>query len=165
MAVLSKSDKIPQHLLAVNTVFENHMEAINSSDNSLVSDEVLQQVRVDLEGIGFEVETGKKKAELIQVPVLFGLNGSIEKSFNADAYNPNTGTVLEVEAGRAVANNQFLKDLFQACMMQNVNYLIIAVRNYYRGYDDFAKILLFFDTLYASGRLQLPLTGILIIGY
>lgn len=29
-------------------------------------------------------------------------------------------------------NNQFLKDLFQACMMQDVDYLVIAVRNEYR---------------------------------
>jgi hypothetical protein len=47
----------------------------------------------------------------IHVPVLFGANGKVEKSFDADAYSPKAGFVLEVEAGRAVANNQFLKDL------------------------------------------------------
>jgi hypothetical protein len=36
--------------------------------------------------------------------------------------------VLEVEAGRGVVNHQFLKDLFQACMMYEVNYLAIAIR-------------------------------------
>jgi len=30
---------------------------------------------------------------------------------------------LEVEAGRAYTNYQFLKDLFQACMMHDVQYL------------------------------------------
>jgi hypothetical protein len=39
---------------------------------------------------------------------------------------------IEVEAGRAVDNNQFLKDIFQACMMFAVDYLILGVKNYYR---------------------------------
>jgi len=64
-----------------------------------------------------------------------------------------------------VTNYQFLKDLFQACMMHEVNYLAIAVRNIYRGSNDFEKVHTFFDTLYASNRLKLPLNGILIIGY
>jgi hypothetical protein len=36
--------------------------------------------------------------------------------------------VLEIEAGRAVDNNQFLKDLFEACVSEKVKYLAIAVR-------------------------------------
>lgn len=73
--------------------------------------------------------------------------------------------VIEVEAGRAVTNYQFLKDLFQACVMSDVDYLVIAVRNIYRKNQDFEKVISFFNTLYASGRLILPLKGILIIGY
>ncbi len=73
--------------------------------------------------------------------------------------------MLEVEAGRAVVNNQFLKDLFQACMMHGVNYLGIAVRNIYRNSNDFDRVIRFIDTLYASSRIRLPLKGILIIGY
>jgi hypothetical protein len=99
------------------------------------------------------------------VPVLFGLNGKVSKSFDADAYHPDEGFVIEIEAGRAVSNYQFLKDLFQACMMHDVSYLAIAVRNSYRTSNDFEKVQSFFDTLYASNRLTLPLKGILIIGY
>lgn len=73
--------------------------------------------------------------------------------------------MLEIEAGRAVVNNAFLKDLFQACMMQDVNFAAIAVRNVYRGSRDFERVVSFFDTLYASRRLTLSLKGILIIGY
>ena len=69
------------------------------------------------------------------------------------------------EAGRAVANNQFLKDLFQACMMHEVKYLAIAVRLKYRGKSDFEQVCKFFQTMYASRRLALPLLGILVIGY
>ncbi len=50
-------------------------------------------------------------------------------------------------------------------MMHEVNYLAIAVRNIYRGSNDFEKVRTFFDTLYASNRLKLPLDGVLIIGY
>ena len=73
--------------------------------------------------------------------------------------------VIEIEAGRAVANYQFLKDIFQACVMHDVEQLVIAVRNDYRGSDDFDVVTNFMDTLYASNRLNLPLKGILIIGY
>jgi len=65
-----------------------------------------------------------------------------------------------------VANNQFLKDLFQACMMHEVDYLAIAVRNvYHESNKDFESVSTFMDTLYASDRLQLPLKGVLILGY
>jgi hypothetical protein len=99
------------------------------------------------------------------VPVLFGLNGKLEKSFEADAFNSTEGFVVEVEAGRGVTNYQFLKDLFQACMMHEVYYLAIAVRNIYRKNKNFEVVHRFVDTLYASNRLQLPLKGVLIIGY
>lgn len=62
-------------------------------------------------------------------------------------------------------NNHFLNDLFQACMMQDVDYLVIAVRNIYNKSSDFDKVCKFFDALYASDRLVLPLKGILVIGY
>ncbi len=95
----------------------------------------------------------------------FSLNNKIDKYFDADAVSADGKIVLEVEAGRAYVNNQFLKDVFQACMMPFVDYLILAVRNDYRGGDDFSRIFQFFETLYINGRLQLPLKGIVLIGY
>ena len=64
-----------------------------------------------------------------------------------------------------MTNYQFLKDLFQACMMYEVDFLVIAVRKTYSKNQDFKTVITFFDTLYASGRLRLPLEGILIVGY
>jgi len=64
-----------------------------------------------------------------------------------------------------VLNYQFLKDLFQACMMSDVKYLGLAVRNIYKNSNDFNTVETFFETLYVSNRLQLPLDGILLIGY
>ena len=75
------------------------------------------------------------------------------------------GYVIEVEAGRAVSNYQFLKDFYEACMMNGVKYCCIAVRNIYRTSDDFEKVKKFFDAMYSSNRISVPLEGLLIIGY
>jgi hypothetical protein len=160
-----KSKIIPTHLKTVIDVFEKNETTISSDKFQFGSNEVLENVREDLEKSNFQVEKSKKSNDKIKVPVLFGPNGKLEKYFDADGYNEATKTVIEVEAGRAVTNYQFLKDLFQACMMYEVDYLIIALRKDYRGNSDFQSVITFFDTLYASGRLALPLKGILIIGY
>ena len=90
---------------------------------------------------------------------------NLEKYFEADAHNKEQATVVEVEAGRAVVNYQFLKDLFQACMMHNIYYLVIAVRNIYKKSRDFEKVVTFFETLYISERMNLPLKGILKVSF
>ena len=138
---------------------------ITSSQHELNSNDVLAVLRPHLQKHGYLVESGKTADQKISVPVLFGLNDQIDKSFNADAVSADGKIVIEVEAGRAVDNNQFLKDIFQACMMFDVEYLVIAVRNVYRGGDEFSKIYAFLETLYISNRLRLPLEGILLIGY
>lgn len=160
-----KSRIVPDHLKNVLGVFEFNESLISSDVHSYGSNEVLENVRANLETLDFQIEKSKKSNDKIKVPVLFGQNGKLEKYFDADGYNKENKTVIEVEAGRAVTNYQFLKDLFQACMMYEVDYLVIAVRKDYRGNPDFQNVITFFDTLYASGRLHLPLKGILIIGY
>lgn len=160
-----KSKAIPSHLNNVVNVFSENLNMISSEKYQHSSNEVLSVVAEKLEELGFTVEKSKKSDDKIKVPVLFGINGKLEKYFDADGFNPETRTVIEVEAGRAVTNYQFLKDLFQACMMTEVDYLVIAVRVTYRKNPDFLNVITFFDTLYTSGRLKLPLKGILIIGY
>ena len=145
--------------------FERHFSEIESPSHNLKSDEVLKMIAPDLKELGFQVEEGKAAGEKIPVPVLFGFNNRVDKFFDADAVSNDYSIVLEVEAGRAYTNNQFLKDVFQACMMYGVDYLMVAVRNDYRGHKDFEKIFNFFETLYINGRLQLPLKGIVLIGY
>ena len=161
-----KSSPPPEFGLRIVALFEKIASAIDSSKRAeQPSDFVMAKLRPGLEEIGFKVEKGKSGQDKIVVPVLFGRKGKILKCFNADAHAAAKGWVFEVEAGRAVANNQFLKDIFQACMMHDVLDLAIAVRNKYRGSDDFGKVENFLETLYVSGRLQLPLKGILLIGY
>jgi hypothetical protein len=163
--IFPKNKKILKIQKEVVDVFVNSFSSINSSIHSLKSDEVLSIIRQKLLELGFIVESGKMKNQKIRVPVLYGENGVAEKYFEADAFNSENGIVIEVEAGRAYLNNQFLKDIFQACVMDNVRSLILAVRIDYKGNPDYDKIKTFLDTLYISGRFNLDLDSILLIGY
>ena len=151
--------------IVVVDAFNDAFGVVNSKDHELNSNQVLGHIEPALTLGGFVVEKSKVRNDKISIPVLFGKNGTIEKSFDADAFHPIDGVVLEVEAGRAVANNQFLKDLFQACMMQDAQHLVICARLLYRKNDDFEKICRFMDTLFASNRLNLPLKTIMVLGY
>ncbi len=160
-----RSQGITKEIQAVISCFEIEYQNIKSSEFNLSSNDVLEVVRPHLEKIDFTCETGKTVEKKISVPVLFGYDNKIDKSFNADAVSADGKIVIEIEAGRATENNQFLKDIFQACMMFEVEYLVIVVRNVYRKHKDFEIIHTFLETLYISNRLHLPLKGILLIGY
>lgn len=173
-AYFPRNEKTPTIGLEVVACFESVGGLIDSGANNEhisvdfkdgASNVVLSRIRPGLEKIGFKVESGKTATGKICIPVLYGQNGKPTKTFEADAYHEAFKFVVEVEAGRAVTNYQFLKDLFQACVMVDVDYLCIAVRNTYRKSQDFEKVYTFFDTLYTSGRMKLPLKGILIVGY
>ena len=49
--------------------------------------------------------------------------------------------------------------------MADVDYCVIAVRKIYRNSEDFNKVVYFMETLFSSTKLNLPLKGVLIIGY
>ena len=167
-----RSHGITHKIKQVIECFEN-VDKVKGHDMHLKSNEMLALLRPHLEKFNFTVESGKSSNEQIVVPVLFGENNEVDKSFAADAISDDHTIVIEVEAGRAVFNNQFLKDIFQACMMYEVEYLVIAVLNEYkfkvngqeRSSHDYLSVKTFLETLYTSNRLQLPLKGILLIGY
>ncbi|MEG1162709.1 MULTISPECIES: hypothetical protein [Bacteroides] len=163
-------DTTPKHLQEIVNVFKSYESQIHtdgSNPQKRKSNEVLGLISSSLVKLGYEVE-GKQKSS-IGIPVLFGKNDKIDKSFNADAYNQDLRTVIEVEAGTATANNGFLKDLIQACLMHNTDYLVIAVCNEYKHKvainKDFDKVTTMLNTIYISQKLKLPLKGVLIIGY
>lgn len=161
-----KSKKAPSHLEeVVGKVFGVNCQKISSEKHKFNSNKVLRIIGKDLKKVGFEIESGKSRKQKINIPVLFGQNGEAEKSFDADGWNKISKTVIEVEAGRGVTNYQFLKDLFQACVMHDIEYLVICVRNNYLGRGDYDTVIRFFNTIYTSERLKLPLVGIMIIGY
>ncbi|MBR1520993.1 MAG: hypothetical protein IJ635_07120 [Bacteroidaceae bacterium] len=160
-----RSRGVTDEIQKVINCFKVVENEIDSSCKELQSNPVLAKVRPYLEQEGFSVETSKRSGERIDVPVLFGNDNRIDKFFNADALSSDGKIVIEVEAGRATENNQFLKDIFEASMMFDVEYLVLAVRNTYRTHKDFDIIYNFLETLYISNRLHLPLKGVLLIGY
>ncbi len=160
-----RSVGLTEPIATVVECFRKATQQISSPDHKLSSDGVLRVLRPYLETAGYRVETGKNRDQKIKVPVLFGLNNSIDKFFDADAISADGKIVVEIEAGRALDNYQFLKDIFQASLMCGVEYLVIAVRNHYRGTHTFERIAVFIETLYVANRIRLPLHGILLIGY
>ncbi len=160
-----RSVGINEQIKKIIDCFKAVDDQICSPEHTLSSNEVLTVLRKMLLAVPMQVEQGKTKGLKIPVPVLFGLDNKIDQHFDADALSPDGKIVLEVEAGRAVDNYQFLKDIFQASMMYEVEYLVLAVRNNYRRHDDFKKIYSFLETLYISNRLHLPLKGVLLVGY
>lgn len=163
-----QNKEIEPHLKNVVDVFKQNQNSIDSyahAETNLKSDEVLTQVSDGLEKIGFLVEKSKKLDDKIRIPVLFGKNGEVNLAFEVDAFSEETGTVIEIEAGRGVCNYQFLKDFYEACMMQGVKYFCVAIKNKYRESNDFEKVCKFFQALYLSKKIEIPLKGILIIGY
>ena len=154
-----------EELAAVMLCFERVQDQIASPGKLLPSNQVMAHVRPGLEQLGFKVEAGKQSNEKIKVPVLFGLNNHIDKYFDADAVSADSRIAIEIEAGRAVDNYHFLKDIFQASMMARVEVLVLAVRNQYRRGKDFQKDYTFLETMFISSKIQLPLKGILLIGY
>ena len=167
------NESIPPALKEVVDAFDSCHDSFDSEDHGLASDKVLDRVSGSLESIGFTVEHGKAREDLIRRPVLFSENGRYEKCFDVDAYREDERIAIEVEAGRAYTNHQFLKDFFETCMMIDVEYLCIAVRNTYitrvkgtqRVSRDFDRVCTFFKTMYVSNRIRTDLRGLLVIGY
>lgn len=182
----------PKHMEDVAKIFEKNeniiVEVIKRIGHEH-SNAVLELIRADLENLDdgeFEVEITKKglnalkdigisvdesaSTNIICRPVLYGDRGKIEKSYEVDAYCEKYHTILEVEGGRATLNYQYLKDIFESCLIIDAEYLIIAVRNIAREGTkkcsfDYEEIIRELDALYASDRMSLPLKGIMIIGY
>ncbi len=94
------------------------------------------------------------------MPVIFGRQGKVNQAFEVDGWDKKRKVVIEIEAGRAYSNLQFLKDIFEASAMVDVEYLILAVRKVYNKQKDFNIISDWLDTLYITNRIKLDLKGI-----
>ena len=173
-----KTDPIPKELEEIIGVFEKNFQEINTVKDEekitkgvkdikdrLQSDDILKIVEKDFLDLNFKIETDKKKSNKIRVPVLFGHQGKTAQAFEVDGWHEENKVVLEIERGRAFANNQFLKDIFEVSVMVDVDYLVLAVSNLYKGSNDFEKICVWLETIYATNRIKLSLKGILLVGY
>ena len=165
-----KTDPLPEMLNETINIFENNHNKIDLTKNDtnklrLSSDKVLTVVEEDFIDAGFSVDTVKKKDEKIRVTVLYGHQGTIAQAFEVDGWHKEQKIVLEIEAGRAYSNHQFLKDIFEASVMVNTDYLVLAVRNIYNKQKDYQIIRDWLDTLFITKRIKFELKGILLIGY
>ena len=79
-----KSVGITEGIHRVIKCFEETYDQIKPPENKLQSDEILKKLRPHLERIEFKVEAGKKREKKIPVPVLFGLNNEVDRSFEVD---------------------------------------------------------------------------------
>ena len=164
----------PAFLPGIIDTFTGHEPAISTLEltKGLTSDQVLGVLRPELEGLGFAVEAGKKKAQKILRPVFFGENGEPTLKYEIDAYHPEWRCGLEVEAGRAWMGNAVYRDLIQALVMVNVDVLILAVSNAYKyrtggkqvvssDYDNTVSVA---EALYGHSRFRLPYR-LVVVGY
>ena len=160
-----RSHGIIPEIKAIVSCFDAVKDEIDSYTKNLTSNEVLDLLRPYFLKLNYYVETGKKAGEKIPVPVLFGMDNTIDRQFFADALSNDGRVVIEIEAGQAIDNNKYLKCIFQACLMFDVEYLVLAIRRIYRRRNNYEQVYSFLETLYISNRLKLPLKGILLIGY
>lgn len=170
----SKTEPPPHFASDVVDTFRRHETAISTVHlkKGLTSNEVLSAIRDELVALGFQVESGKQKADKIQRPVFFGENGEPTLNYEIDAYHPEWRCGLEVEAGRAWMGNAVYRDLVQGLVMVQVDVLVLAVPNSYKyqsggrtvvstDYDNTINVA---DTLFGHSRMRLPY-GLLVIGY
>ena len=164
----------PSFAATLVDVFINHEQSISTLklDKGLTSNQVLAVLRDDLKGLGFAVEGGDGTGSKITRPVLFGDNGVPELRYQVDGYQEDWKCGLEIEAGRAWMGNAVYRDLIQALVMVQVEYLALAVPNAYRYQSsgkltvshDFEHARSLADSLYGHTRLKLPY-DLVLIGY
>jgi hypothetical protein len=137
----------------------------------LESDGVLLKLAPGLLALGYTVEKGKKAADKIDRPVLFGEGGASEVTMEVDAFHDELGIAVEVEAGRSWNGNAVYRDLVRASLLLDAKYLAMLVPIAYKPPSvkraipayDYTRGLL--DAVYASQRLHLPFEGVLLVGY
>lgn len=171
-----KTRKPPDFVETLVKIFKKNESIISTSDVkrkvSLKSNQVLSALSSDLINAGFEVERGKTRDKKIHRPVFWGENGVPILRYEIDAFHPIWKCGLEIEAARAILGNAIFRDLFQAMVMVEVDYLCIAVSNFYKyntnlketKSKDYTQTIAIADTLYSHTRMKMPF-DLIIIGY
>lgn len=155
-------------------LFDDHFDEIGTLQRrkGLTSDEALAILRQDLVGLGFVVEAGKRASEKIKRPVFFGENSQPDLQYEVDAWHSGWRAGLEVEAGRAWMGNAIYRDLIQALVMVEMDYLFLAVPQAYRykaggketaskDYDNTVSVA---QALFGHTRISMPFS-LCVIGY
>jgi hypothetical protein len=126
-----------------------------------------------LVSLGYDVESGKHKSEKVRRPVVFGPRGSHRVAYEVDAVHDELGVLVEVEAGRGARGNAIYRDLIRTSLIVGARFLALGVMQEYRHKSSGLPVVVEsyreakdqLDAVYASGRLALPLDGLLLFGY
>lgn len=98
-------------------VIEVVLDARSNIDSSVkpgvTSDEALAHLKPGLEGMGFKIESSKRREGKIYRPVLFGENGQARVRYEIDGWHEDLKVALEIEAGRGMKGNAFYRDLIR----------------------------------------------------
>jgi hypothetical protein len=140
-------------------------DQVDSTVQNYESNEVLARMAPGMEGLGYQVERGKRRDEKLFRPVFFGEAGAHSKSYDIDAYHPEDRVAVEVEAGRSIVNNAIYKDLVVMCLMADVDFGAVAVPLAYRKGSPYLGAVRAFEPIFASPRFNMPLKGFLVLGY
>jgi hypothetical protein len=169
-----RTEPPPRFAAELVEVFRIHRGDIDTHHlkKGLTSDEVLAILRKDLVSLGFEVEASKRKRDKIERPVFFGENGMPTVRYEIDAYHPHWRCGLEVEAGRAWMGNAVYRDLIQAMVMVEVDWLALAVPNAYKYQSgakqstskDYLNACGVADALFGHSRVTMPYR-LIVVGY
>ena len=164
----------PPFAEALVGVFEAHQAEIGTldRDKGLTSNAILTRLTPELVGLGFSVEMSKADDAKIKRPVFFGEGGRPDLRYEIDSFHPGWRCGLEVEAGRAWLGNAVYRDLIQAMVMVDLDWLALAVPLGYRrnslgrrvvsrDYDNTCAVA---NALYSHDRVKMPF-GLLVIGY
>jgi hypothetical protein len=170
-----RNTRHPEWVLSFTAVVadaENEISTV-SRKTGISSDGVLAQLSSGLSSLGYTVESGKTKAGKISRPVLFGENGAVAVSYEIDAFHDGLGIAVEVEAGRGAAGNADYRDIVRTALILDSNFMALLMPVKYRTQSSgrehaipaFERTRNQLDAIYASKRLVLPFTGVLLVGY
>jgi hypothetical protein len=157
----------------VDLVAFNQETLDSATVEKLDSDGALAILRPGLTSLGYQVEAGKKAADRIRRPVLFGPGGRERIAYEVDAVHDELGVVVEIEAGRGARGNAVYRDLIRTSLIVGARFLVLGVMQEYRhqsagrqvNVSSYRDALTQIEAIYASGRLSLPFEGLLLIGY
>lgn len=150
--------ELPPVLGDALAVFETHASTLASSELRTVED-VRSVVAHDLRRHGWVVAEGPRSVGGIALPT------SVGWVIRADAHHPRHRAALWIETGRSWMNNAFLADTVEASLSPQVDHVLVALRNEYQGSPAWSRAVEFLDAVVVSGRVQLPLASLLVIGY
>jgi hypothetical protein len=167
-------DRAPGWVAGVVRAFADSAGQLDSRKGlQMTSDKALAELRPALVALGFDIEGGKKAADKLRRPVLFGEQGREARAYEVDGFHPEEGVALEIEAGRGTQGNAIYRDLVQTSLLIDARYLALGVLIEYHFKSggksmispDYRKTVSVLDAIYASQRLALPLEGVLLLGY